>query len=169
MNSTMDPHCIASITLAVSLLLAAGPAWSGGVELEPVVYGPSFPETEWKVGMLRRDGLRIVVTGRSDAAAVLDPERFPQPAARHAYRIAMRIPGLLNQLYCWCGCHDSGLHRSVLACFEDEMAAVCPVSQGTAQMAFELDAQGLRPRAVQAAVDATWRPRDHDNPERNDR
>lgn len=155
--------------IVAALVLAAGSAQAGVIEAEPVVYGPPFPEVEWKAGMLRRDGLRIVVTGRSDASAVLDPERFPQPAARRAYRIAARIPGLLNQLYCWCGCHDSGLHRSVLACFEDEMAAVCPVSQGTAQMAFELDAQGLPPRAIQAAVDATWRPRDYDKLERNDR
>lgn len=162
-----EPHRFASAAFAAALLLTAGPVPAGGVE--PVVYGPPFADVEWQVGALRRDGLRIVVTGRSDASAVLDPDRFAQPAARHAYRIATRIPGLLNQLYCWCGCHVSGLHRSVLACFEDEMAAECPVTQGTAQMADELHSEGLRARAIQDAVDAAWRRRNHEYPQRNDK
>lgn len=42
----------------------------------------------WTVGMLRPDGLRIIVTGREDASAVLDPQRVSQAEVRHGYWIA---------------------------------------------------------------------------------
>ncbi len=67
---------------------------------------------KWHPGILRANGLRIVVNGRSDAAQVLDPKRFSQGEVVHGYRVARQIPGLLNQLYCWCGCEDRGVHRS---------------------------------------------------------
>lgn len=139
-------------TVAVAALLVAGlliPTWRAG-------------ETGagWSVGQLRSDGLRIVVTGRSDASHVLDPNRFSQPDVRHGYWIATQIPALLNQLYCWCGCENRGQHRSNLQCFEDTMATDCRVCLGTAEIAYKLRQQGVTdPAKIQAAVDAAWQPR----------
>ena len=111
----------------------------------------------WQVGELRADGLRIVPTGRADASTVLAPGQFADSATRHAYWVATQIPEVLNQLYCWCGCENTGQHRSNLACFEDHMGTDCEICQGTAEIAYAmLRAAGTGPAKIQAAVDARW-------------
>ncbi len=129
---------------------AAGEAQAGA---------PVADSTGWKVGMLRPDGLRIVVSGRDDASAVLDAEQFSRAEVRNGYRIATKIPALLNRLYCWCGCENRGFHRSNLQCFEDRMAEACEVCLGTAEMAYQMSEKGITdPATIQAAVDARWGP-----------
>ncbi|MGH7557526.1 MAG: hypothetical protein ACREMD_07075 [Gemmatimonadota bacterium] len=114
----------------------------------------------WEVGELRENGLRIIPGGRSDAGAVLDPGQFPNPRVRHAYWVATRIPETLNQLYCWCGCVNRGVHRSNLECFEDLMAVNCDVCRGTAEIAYDMVTnQGIEnPGLIQRAVDEVWAP-----------
>lgn len=113
----------------------------------------------WEVGELRPDGLRIVPSGRSDGSAVLDPAEFRDPRTRHAYWIATQIPEVMNQLYCWCGCENSGQHRSSLACFEDRMGEDCDICQETAEIALSMVQQGSRqPATIQAALDRKWGP-----------
>ncbi len=114
----------------------------------------------WEVGELREDGLRIVPSGRSDAGAVLEPEQFTDQPVRHAYWIATQIPETLNQLYCWCGCEDRGVHRSNLQCFEDLMAVNCDVCRGTAEIAYRMiQEEGVTdPGRIQRAVDEVWAP-----------
>lgn len=108
----------------------------------------------WTVGELRPDGLRLIPSGRSDAAAVLNPARFADSSVRHAYWVATQIPEVLNQLYCWCGCENRGVHRSNLQCFEDQMAVNCDVCQGTAEIAYGLVQQGITDAGtIQAAVE----------------
>lgn len=121
--------------------------------------GAVAADTGWTVGELRRDGLRIIPTGRSDASAVLDPAQFADSTDRHAYWVATQIPETLNQLYCWCGCENRGEHRSNLQCFEDRMGVDCDVCQGTAEIAYSMVQQGITDAAkIQAAVDAKWGP-----------
>lgn len=116
-------------------------------------------DSGWTVGELRSNGLRIVPSGRSDAADVLDHSTFDDPEVRHAYRIATEIPEILNQLYCWCGCENRGVHRSSLGCFEDEMAVNCDVCRGTAEIAWERVNAGVTDAGeIQSAVDAKWAP-----------
>lgn len=113
----------------------------------------------WQVGMLRPDGLRIVVTGSNDASKVLNPQGFSRSEVRHGYWVATQIPGVLNKLYCWCGCENRGIHRSNLQCFEDEMAEDCPVCLGTAEIAYDMTRRGITEAAkLQAAVDVYWGP-----------
>lgn len=122
-------------------------------------WGAVAADTGWTVGELREDGLRIIPSGRSDASAVLDPAQFTDSTVRHAYWVAQQIPGTLNQLYCWCGCENRGVHRSNLQCFEDRMGVNCDVCQGTAEIAYSLVQQGITDAAkIQAAVDAEWGP-----------
>lgn len=114
----------------------------------------------WQVGELRSDGLRIMPSGRDDASAVLAPSQFADSATRHAYWVATRIPAVLNQLYCWCGCENTGQHRSNLACFEDLMGVDCEVCQGTAEIAYSMVQRGITdPGTIQAAVDGRWKRR----------
>lgn len=119
----------------------------------------SASDTGWTVGELRADGVRIIPTGGADASAVLDPARFTNAEVRHAYWVATQIPAVLNQLYCWCGCENRGVHRSNLQCFEDEMGVSCDVCQGTAEIAYEMVQRGITDAGkIQAAVDAKWAP-----------
>lgn len=107
------------------------------------------------VGERRASGLRLTPHGRQDASHVMPPTVFADSATRHAYSVATQIPGVLNQLYCWCRCENSGHHRSNLQCFEDRMGEDCDVCQGTAEIAYRMVQQGVRnPAQIQAAVDA---------------
>lgn len=115
---------------------------------------------EPRIGELRKNGLRIDPSGSYTAAAVMDPAQFPDSATQHAYTVATKIPAVLNKLYCWCRCADSGTHRSNLQCFEDQMGADCEVCQGTAEIAYKMTQQGVTDAGkIQAAVDAQWGPK----------
>lgn len=61
----------------------------------------------------------------------LPPERFAEPRTRLAYAVATRIPRLLAELPCYCGCDRMG-HRSLLDCFKDEHAEYCNICQDSA-------------------------------------
>ena len=123
---------------------------------------PAVPDhrATWQVGMLRPNGLRIIPSGRSDASHVLDPNQFSDKDIRHSYWVATQIPAVLNQLYCWCGCENTGEHRSNLQCFEDKMAVSCAVCQGTAEIAYQMTQNGIKDAGkIQAAVDVKWGPK----------
>ena len=79
------------------------------------------------------------------------PER-----AREPYTIAARIPGLFDALFCHCDCHERDGRRSLLECFEDDMASTCGICQGQATMAGELHAQGKSLQEIRAAIDQRW-------------
>lgn len=160
---------LAAIRIAVGLLILASVVLLAMWFMpRPQIAGPSASAersgapaaASWTVGMLRGDGLRVLVSGREDASSVLDPQRFSQPEVRHGYWVATQIPALLNKLYCWCGCENRGVHRSNLQCFEDLMAADCQVCLGTAEIAYKMSQKGITDAAtVQAAVDVVWQPK----------
>lgn len=129
-------------------------------EVSPESNAPTLEEaSDWTVGDLRPNGLRIKPSGRSDASAVLPPDQFEEDDVRRAYQIATDIPEVLNKLYCWCGCENRGVHRSNLGCFEDRMAVNCDVCRGTAEIAARMTEDGVTdPGKIQAAVDKEWGP-----------
>jgi hypothetical protein len=140
--------------------MAAEIMWSKSTAASDRTPLPSTGGTAWRIGMLRANGLRIFPTGRADASHVLNPKRFTDRATQHAYWVATQIPATLNQLYCWCGCENRGVHRSNLQCFEDEMAVTCAVCQGTAEIAYQMTQRGITDAGkIQAAVDAKWQPK----------
>lgn len=131
------------------------------VLLPAAVFGyAQMSQADWEVGELRENGLRIVPSGSSEAGAVLSSAQFAAEPVRNAYWIATQIPETLNQLYCWCGCQDRGVHRSNLQCFEDRMAVTCGVCRGTAEIAYRMiQEKGITdPGRIQLAVDRAWAP-----------
>ncbi|HYW11477.1 MAG TPA: PCYCGC motif-containing (lipo)protein [Longimicrobium sp.] len=76
--------------------------------------------------------------------------------AREPYTIAARIPSLLDGLYCHCECHERDGTRSLLECFEDDMASTCGICQGQARMAAEMHADGKSLAEIRAALDQRW-------------
>jgi hypothetical protein len=91
------------------------------------------------------------VTGANVLSGEVVPER-----ARDAYAIAARIPDLLDALFCHCDCHDRDGTRSLLECFEDDMATTCGICQGQARMAAELHGQGKSLKDIRTAIDARY-------------
>lgn len=146
--------------------LLGKPTWMAAIALATILAIAGLTGTlqhradaQWAVGELRDDGLRIIPSGRSDNSAVLDPRQFVRPEVQRAYAIAYEIPEVLNQLYCWCGCENRGVHRSNLGCYEDEMSVNCDVCRGTANIAYEMVQEGVTDTGeIQAAVDAEWAP-----------
>jgi hypothetical protein len=94
---------------------------------------------------------RAGITG----AKVLTGEIVPS-RARDAYTIAARIPDVLDALYCHCECHEREGRRSLLECFEDDMASTCGICQGQARMAAELHDGGKSLAEIRAALDQRW-------------
>ena len=110
-----------------------------------------------------RDGHapHIVPTGRSDASHVLDPVGFSDPRQQQAYAAARAIPAVLNQLYCWCHCHESTIfhHRSLLECFESDHASQCGICMGEATLAYDMVKRGVTDvRQIQDAIDGRFGP-----------
>lgn len=157
---------LVALVLVASAVLMFGPPsllWSNKAQPSAAVVestAQAHEATQWHVGMLRPDGLRIVPSGHSDASHVLNPNQFADKNVRHAYWVATQIPVVLNKLYCWCGCENRGIHRSNLQCFEDQMAVTCEVCQGTAEIAWQMTQAGVTDAGkIQAAVDARWGPK----------
>lgn len=172
-----------TVSLAVFGLLLAGVLWRGprlvpgsepvrGIAVASIVfvvtvgfgawavptYGPGATGS-WEVGELRPDGLRLVPTPPWDASRVLGPASLAYDGHRELYANVTRMPGLMNQLYCWCGCIKLGRHRSALGCFEDASAKGCGVCQETARIAWREVRSGVTdPARIQRAIDREWAP-----------
>ncbi|HEX6041320.1 CYCXC family (seleno)protein [Longimicrobium sp.] len=89
------------------------------------------------------------------AANVLSAEVVPE-RARDAYTIAARIPEVFDGLFCYCDCHERDGKRSLLECYEDDMATTCGICQGEARLVGELHAQGKTLAEIRAAIDARY-------------
>lgn len=59
---------------------------------------------------------------RRETRPTLDPAQFVGKAAA-AHRVARKIPDVLDQLYCYCGCDKHQGHKSLLSCYTDGHAA----------------------------------------------
>jgi hypothetical protein len=53
-------------------------------------------------------------------------ENFKYPYQVHAYELATKIPGVINQLPCYCYCERIG-HKSLHTCFESDHGAHCGI------------------------------------------
>ncbi|HEX2080050.1 MAG TPA: PCYCGC motif-containing (lipo)protein [Longimicrobium sp.] len=91
------------------------------------------------------------------AERVLPPERVPE-RAREVYAMAAQIPRVLDGIYCHCDCHARDGLRSLLECFENEMAGTCGICQAQARLVHELHEAGKRLNQIRKAVDAEYGP-----------
>jgi hypothetical protein len=89
--------------------------------------------------------------GGLDGRPVLNPLMFIG-TARQAYIIAQQNPGLLAQLWCWCGCDRTSGHRSLLDCYRDHHGATCAICSGEALEANQLFNQGSPVEQIREAL-----------------
>jgi len=63
-------------------------------------------------------------------------ELYKFPYQVHAYELAAKIPGVINQLPCYCYCERIG-HKSLHTCFESAHGAHCGICMKEVYYAFE--------------------------------
>ena len=77
--------------------------------------------------------------------------------ARHAYRVAEEMPGVLSQQPCFCECRSSG-HRSLLFCYTSGHAAGCDICIRETYLAERLTNEGQSPSDIRdAIIRGAWR------------
>ena len=81
----------------------------------------------------------------------LDARGLTDPLQIRAYEIAAKIPGVLNQLPCYCYCERMG-HKSLHSCFEGEHAANCDVCMKEAFYAYEQTKLKKTPAQIRAGI-----------------
>lgn len=79
------------------------------------------------------------------------PAQFTQPSVIRAYSVAQRIPEILGQQPCYCGCHRMG-HKSLLACFASDHGATCRVCLKETLLADNLERQGKSARYIRSSI-----------------
>ena len=87
---------------------------------------------------------------------------YANEAALKAYRIAVRMPDLLDVLPCYCGCGQTLGHRNLRDCFLqadgtfDEHAATCAVCDMEAADAAQWNAQHNSPTQIWRLIVAKY-------------
>ena len=63
-------------------------------------------------------------------------ENFKYPYQVHAYELASKIPGVINQLPCYCYCERIG-HKSLHTCYESDHGAHCGICMKEVYYAYQ--------------------------------
>ena len=63
-------------------------------------------------------------------------ENFRYPYQVHAYELAAKIPGVINQLPCYCYCERIG-HKSLHTCYESDHGAHCGICMKEVYYAYQ--------------------------------
>ena len=91
------------------------------------------------------------------AEKVLPEDKVTKEAARPGYAAAREFPHVLDGIYCHCDCderHDS--LRSLLGCFESDMATRCGICHGEGRLAGRLAREGKSLDEIRAAIDKRY-------------
>jgi hypothetical protein len=87
-------------------------------------------------------------------------EAHVMPAARYAeqgYAMAAEIPAVLDGIYCYCLCHDTFGHYSLLDCFMGDHGANCDVCINEAEIAYQMTQRGESLDQIRVAIDGRYR------------
>lgn len=88
----------------------------------------------------------------------LVPPSMYQGRVAAAYKIAEEIPGVIDQLYCYCKCKENPmfLHKTLLTCYTDNHASNCDICMHEAEMASQMTKEGKSPAEIRTAVDTYY-------------
>ena len=129
------------IAVAAFFAMAGFLAFSGGKKETPAVTAAPVPATSPAPALVE--------------TRPLQPASNYQGRAAEAYRIAAEIPGVIDQLYCYCKCKENPMfkHKTLLTCYTDNHAAECGICMQEAEMASRMTKEGKSPPEIRAAVD----------------
>ena len=85
---------------------------------------------------------------------LMAPNRFRGSVAS-VYRWAAEIPGVFDQLYCYCKCKENPRfkHKTLLTCYVDQHASKCNICLKEGQIAWELTKKGMDPQQIRGEID----------------
>lgn len=78
-------------------------------------------------------------------------ELFSHPYQVRAYELAAKIPGVINQLPCYCYCERIG-HKSLHTCFESNHGAHCGVCMKEVYYAYQQTKLKKTPAEIRAGI-----------------
>ena len=78
-------------------------------------------------------------------------ELFKYPYQVHAYELAAKIPGVINQLPCYCYCERIG-HKSLHTCFESNHGAHCGICMKEVYYAYQQTKLHKTPEQIREGV-----------------
>ncbi len=76
---------------------------------------------------------------------------FKNPYQVRAYELAAKIPGVINQLPCYCYCERIG-HKSLHTCYESDHGAHCGICMKEMFYAYEQTKLGKTPTQIRAGI-----------------
>jgi len=76
---------------------------------------------------------------------------FKNPYQVHAYELAAKIPGVINQLPCYCYCEKIG-HKSLHTCYESDHGAHCGICMKEVYYAYQQTKLGKTPEQIRAGI-----------------
>lgn len=95
-------------------------------------------------------------------------EVFSQPYQVRAYQLAAKIPGVINQLPCYCYCERIG-HKSLHTCYESAHGAHCGICMKEVFYAYEQTKLGKKPAQIRAGIiQGDWKSIDLDEAAQKD-
>ncbi len=145
----MNKSSLLFITAVVAFFAMAGYlAFSGGKDKKEAA-----PATAMPAAVTVPAGERSMIETRP-----LQPPSKYSGRAAEAYRIAEEIPGVIDQLYCYCKCKENPMfqHKTLLTCYTDDHAANCGSCMHEAEMASQMTKEGKTPAEIQAAIDTYY-------------
>lgn len=78
-------------------------------------------------------------------------ELFKYPYQAHAYELAAKIPGVINQMPCYCYCERIG-HKSLHTCFESAHGAHCAICMKEVYYAYRQSKLKKTPQQIRAGI-----------------
>jgi len=83
-------------------------------------------------------------------------ELFKFPYQVHAYELAAKIPGVINQLPCYCYCERFG-HKSLHTCYESNHGAHCGICMKELYYAYQQTRLNKTPAQIrQGIIKGDW-------------
>ena len=107
-----------------------------------------------------RNALGHHPTPRIDAHAmhVMPGARYASsPGVGEVYEMAAEMPEMLDGVFCYCFCHNTFGHYSLLTCFMEDHGAACNICLEEAILTYEMTNRGESLDAIREEVDRRYR------------
>ena len=116
--------------------------------------GPGADKAESIVGSQSVPSVPVTNANLIETRPLMAPNRFRGSVAT-VYRWAAEIPGVFDQLYCYCKCKENPRfrHKNLLTCYTDQHASKCNICLKEGQMAWELTRKGMNPQQIRGEID----------------
>jgi len=133
--------------------LSEGPAPSGSSSSSSIDHGHDGAASAKDPGQTKKFRYFEDPAEAYPLPVTLPPSGFQNKGIANTYRIAKKIPEVLAQQPCLCGCDNtSDDHSSLLDCYIDDHASTCLVCMKEAVLAEQMTDAGKSAKEVRAAI-----------------